>query len=109
MSSAGADHPLLLEEHNGEDISCHRSSLGRTALDKTEQCCGVCLPTLTREVRHMSIHIRRHGEGCGQHGWPDFDRPAAPPAPGAPPGSPSGRAFRYRTPPKPTKTPKTPV
>jgi hypothetical protein len=25
----------------------------------------------------MFIHIRRHGEGCGHHGWPDFDRLAA--------------------------------
>ena len=38
----------------------------------------------------MSIHIRRHGEDRGQHGWPDFDRPAARRTPEPPLGVQSG-------------------
>jgi len=42
----------------------------------------------------MSIHTGGHGEGCGQHGWPDFDRPAAPADARPPLGGQSGGAFR---------------
>jgi hypothetical protein len=38
----------------------------------------------------MSIHIRRHGEGCSQLGWPDFDRAAARQTPEPPLGGQSG-------------------